>query len=178
MSAKRFRQLSNKRKQKILKQKRFSGMSRGAARKAWNQKQRNKNRNKLTTNDSKKNNNNSKLTVDNSKNTQPGNTPTKPDTVDLLSKLISEFQPSNLRSEPKEIDYERNAEDIPQIDYESLQPEAPSFAKNVATAISGSSAGGIRRRRSKRSQLGMNALGTGQLKRRPKNKLTLGGLSI
>ena len=163
MSFKRFSQLSKKRKKKILQQNRFAGMKRADVRRSYNQAKRKKNRAKLAANNSKNNNKNNK---------------TKLDTTDLLTKLIDGFQPTNQRSEPKDIDYGRIAENIPQIDYESLQPDAPSFAKNVATAISGSSAGGIRRRRSKRSQLGMNAMGTGQLKRRPQNKLSLGGLNI
>ena len=74
-------------------------------------------------------------------------------------------------------DFERFLSRIPQENYEDQQMQDPKFT-GVRTDISGSSAGGVRRRRSKRSQLGINAMGTGQLKRRPRYKLTLGGLNI
>lgn len=47
----------------------------------------------------------------------------------------------------------------------------------IRTDISGGSAGGIRRRRSKRSQMGMNAMGTRQLNRAPGQRLSLGGIN-
>ena len=167
MPVKRFSELSKKRQQRIFKRMRFSGnrtkftgLTLGEVRKAWNQAQRQKNRSKLTTGSQQ---------VD---NTSPA--PAATDSGELLAKLIN----ASKAPQQEGIDYDRIAASVPQVDYEGLQPDAPSFAKNVATSISGSSAGGIRRRRSKRSQLGINAMGTGQLKRPSKNKLTLGGLSI
>jgi len=143
----------------------FTPLSRSEVRKAWNKQQRQKNRNKMSTGAGK--------SGDNKGGIEPVTTP-KTDPGDLLAKLID----STKVPQQEGIDYDRIADSVPQVDYESLLPDSPSFAKNVATTISGSSAGGIRRRRSKRSKLGINAMGTGQLKRRPKNKLTLGGLSI
>ena len=172
MAFKRFSQLSKTRQQRIIKRMRreddrksFRPLSRGEVRKAFNKDQRKKykNRSKLTT-DSEQ--------VDNTSPASPA--PAATDSGELLAKLID----ASKAPQQEGIDYDRIAASVPQVDYEALQPDAPSFAKNVATSISGSSAGGIRRRRSKRSQLGINAMGTGQLKRRSKNKLTLGGLNI
>jgi hypothetical protein len=59
-----------------------------------------------------------------------------------------------------------------------LEATEPTFFKNNATYLSGSSAGGIRRRRSKRSSMGINSLGTNQLQRNLKNRLSIGGINI
>jgi hypothetical protein len=73
---------------------------------------------------------------------------------------------------------EEDVDDIPQVDEKDLYPDLPSFLKNNATYLSGASAGGIRRRRSKRSKLGINAMGTNQLKRNFRNMLSIGGINI
>ena len=69
-------------------------------------------------------------------------------------------------------------DDIPQKDPENFYPDLPAFLKNNATYLSGASAGGIRRRRSRRSKLGINAMGTNQLKRNFRNMLSIGGINI
>lgn len=69
-------------------------------------------------------------------------------------------------------------DDIPQMNPEDIYPDLPSFLKNNATYLSGASAGGIRRRRSRRSKLGINAMGTNQLKRNFRNMLSIGGINI
>ena len=73
---------------------------------------------------------------------------------------------------------EESVDDIPQVDEKDLYPDLPSFLKNNATYLSGASAGGIRRRRSRRSKLGINAMGTNQLKRNFRNMLSIGGINI
>lgn len=73
---------------------------------------------------------------------------------------------------------EEDVDDIPQVDEKDLYPDLPSFLKNNATYLSGASAGGIRRRRSRRSKLGINAMGTNQLKRNFRNMLSIGGINI
>ena len=67
---------------------------------------------------------------------------------------------------------------IPQTDPKDIYPDLPAFLKNNATYLSGASAGGIRRRRSRRSKLGINAMGTNQLKRNFRNMMSIGGINI
>jgi len=64
------------------------------------------------------------------------------------------------------------------IGIDDIFPYLPSFLKNNATYLSGASAGGIRRRRSRRSKLGINAMGTNQLKRNFRNMMSIGGINI
>ena len=87
-----------------------------------------------------------------------------------------EVVPENPPKTPKAP--EEDVDDIPQVDEKDLYPDLPSFLKNNATYLSGASAGGIRRRRSKRSKLGINAMGTNQLKRNFRNMLSIGGINI
>ena len=61
---------------------------------------------------------------------------------------------------------------------DDIFPYLPTFLKNNATYLSGASAGGIRRRRSRRSKLGINAMGTNQLKRNFRNMMSIGGINI
>lgn len=56
--------------------------------------------------------------------------------------------------------------------------EALGRAKATSTYLSGGSAGGIRRRRSNRSKLGLSGLGTNQLNRNVSNLLSIRGISI
>lgn len=63
-------------------------------------------------------------------------------------------------------------------------PEAPEpedalgRAKSTSSYLSGGSAGGIRRRRSTRSKLGLSGLGTNQLSRNVSNLLKIRGISV
>ena len=99
-----------------------------------------------------------------------------PSTKTLVGDLVGEGT-YGIDQSMNTFDFERFLSRIPQENYEDQQMQDPKFT-GVRTDISGSSAGGVRRRRSKRSQLGINAMGTGQLKRKPRYKLTLGGLNI
>ena len=56
--------------------------------------------------------------------------------------------------------------------------EALGRAKATSTYLSGGSAGGMRRRRSNRSKLGLSGLGTNQLSRNVSNLLSIRGISI
>ena len=56
--------------------------------------------------------------------------------------------------------------------------EALGRAKATSTYLSGGSAGGIRRRRSNRSKLGLSGLGTNQLSRNVSNLLSIRGISV
>lgn len=56
--------------------------------------------------------------------------------------------------------------------------EALGRAKATSTYLSGGSAGGIRRRRSTRSKLGLSGLGTNQLSRNVSNLLKIRGISV
>ena len=56
--------------------------------------------------------------------------------------------------------------------------EALGRAKSTSSYLSGGSAGGIRRRRSNRSKLGLSGLGTNQLNRNVSNLLSIRGISI
>jgi len=56
--------------------------------------------------------------------------------------------------------------------------EALTRAKSTSSYLSGGSAGGIRRRRSNRSKLGLSGLGTNQLNRNVSNLLSIRGISV
>ena len=56
--------------------------------------------------------------------------------------------------------------------------ESLGRAKATSTYLSGGSAGGIRRRRSNRSKLGLSGLGTNQLSRNVSNLLSIRGISV
>jgi hypothetical protein len=79
---------------------------------------------------------------------------------------------------PDTLDGGNGTDTIPQTDPKDIYPDLPAFLKNNATYLSGASAGGIRRRRSRRSKLGINAMGTNQLKRNFRNMLSIGGINI
>jgi hypothetical protein len=67
----------------------------------------------------------------------------------------------------------------PTINVQMPEPEdALGRAKSTSSYLSGGSAGGIRRRRSNRSKLGLSGLGTNQLNRNVSNLLSIRGISI
>ena len=102
--------------------------------------------------------------------TPPPPTP-KLETIDykaLLDELVAQ------RNQPQQAAPTINVQmpEMPEPD------EALGRAKATSTYLSGGSAGGIRRRRSNRSKLGLSGLGTNQLNRNVSNLLSIRGISI
>jgi len=89
----------------------------------------------------------------------------QPDFQDLLSELVAQ------RNQPQQA--------APVVNVDMPKPEeALGRAKATGTYLSGGSAGGIRRRRSNRSKLGLSGLGTNQLNRNVSNLLSIRGISV
>lgn len=98
-----------------------------------------------------------------------------PTTDDELKGIVGNME-FGIQPDTPPIDYTRFLPKITLEDPESQELSDPKFA-GVRTDISGGSAGGIRRRRSKRSRLGISALGTQQLRRGRISRLSLGGIN-
>ena len=97
--------------------------------------------------------------------TPPPDFAPQPDFQTLLSELVAQ------RNQPQQA--------APTINVQMPKPdEALGRAKATSTYLSGGSAGGIRRRRSNRSKLGLSGLGTNQLNRNVSNLLSIRGISI
>ena len=88
------------------------------------------------------------------------------DTNNLLTKQLSQTRT------PTAPTINVNVPEAPEPD------EALGRAKSTSSYLSGGSAGGIRRRRSNRSKLGLSGLGTNQLNRNVSNLLSIRGISI
>ena len=102
-------------------------------------------------------------------------TKTPKSTAEELNPIIGDKE-FGITPEAEEFDFAKFLSSIPQEDYTEQQLEMPKMP-GVRTDISGGSAGGIRRRRSKRSRMGFNAMGTRQLNRAPGQRLSLGGIN-
>lgn len=111
----------------------------------------------------------------------PGEAPPK---AEVGQKLTFDQPPADFTPQPNfkdlldELVAQRN-QPAPVVNVETPEPkEALGRAKSTSSYLSGGSAGGIRRRRSNRSKLGLSGLGTNQLNRNVSNLLSIRGISI
>jgi len=110
-------------------------------------------------------------------------TPTPAPEIDLAALLKASQDTNNLLT--RQLSQPRQTAPAPSAPTINVQmPEMPETeealtrAKSTSSYLSGGSAGGIRRRRSNRSKLGLSGLGTNQLNRNVSNLLSIRGISI
>jgi len=92
------------------------------------------------------------------------------DTNNLLTRQLS--QPRQTAPAPSAPTINVQMPEMPETE------EALTRAKSTSSYLSGGSAGGVRRRRSNRSKLGLSGLGTNQLNRNVSNLLSIRGISV
>ena len=96
-------------------------------------------------------------------------------TRSILDEIVGDKE-FGIKKGAEEFDWKKYLNEINQEKPEEQKLEFPGMP-GIRTDISGGSASGIRRRRSKRSQLGLSSLGTNQLNRSPASRLALGGIN-